>query len=151
MRIIQRKKYRGTAYGEFEFIVKKMYSINAIKKAHETPLTKNQASNLLKKLSKRYLNNENTLKLKWIKTGKWNLGGIDFIEGKRIPTVELHSDKKNEKKGIFGLRAGIVLHEFSHALANYHSRRLSRGEGHGREFIKTFNKVLKFYNRKIVK
>lgn len=145
--IIKQRDYKGTDYGEFEFIAKKMYSRAAIKKAHETSLTKRQAIVLTKSLSKKFFKDENTLVLKWITRGKWNLGGIDVVGNKKIPIVELHADKESKKH--FGLRAGIVLHEFSHALANYHSRRVSRGEGHGREFIKTFNKVLRFYSNKL--
>lgn len=139
-------KYKVTEYGEYEFVAKKMYSLVAIKEAHETPYTKKQTELLLKCLSKRYFKSRNLLWIMWNTKNRLNYGGVYRASerGKKIPYVDLRPDKKNKKKGIYGLRAGIVLHEFSHALADYNSNK-SVGEGHGKEFIKTFNKVLRFY------
>ena len=121
-----------TSYGEYEFVVKKVYSASAIKRVHEIKITRGQVLMLIKKLSKRYLNEKRVL-VEWLSKGeKTNWGGVQF-DG-RIPIIGLINTKKN-------LRVGIVLHEFSHAFTGYKYGMVN----HGKIFIKTFNKVLKFY------
>ena len=132
----EKRKYKMTSYGEYEFVVKKVYSASAIKRAHEIKINRRQVLNLIKKLSKRYLNDENIVWVWWLpKDELWNSGGVLFGDGdERQPVIELINKKSN-------LRVGIVLHEFSHVLTGYKYGIVN----HGKIFIKTFNKVLKFY------
>ena len=127
-----------TSYGEYEFVVKKVYSASAIKRAHEIKITRGQVLMLVKKLSKRYFKDENIVWVWWLpKDELWNSGGILFYD-ERQPVIELINKKSN-------LRVGIVLHEFSHALTGYKYGIVN----HGKTFIKTFNKVLKFYYKNL--
>ena len=132
----KKRKYRMTSYGEYEFVVNKIYSASAIKRAHETKITRGEVLSLIKKLSKRYLKNKKVM-VEWLskRESQTNWGGIVF-DG-RIPIIGLINTKKN-------LRVGIVLHEFSHAFTGYKYGMVN----HGKIFIKTFNKVLKFYYKK---
>ena len=127
------RKYKMTSYGEYEFVVRKVYSISAIKKAHEKKITRGEVLILVKKLSKRYLKNKKVM-VEWLSKGEsqTNWGGVVF-DG-RIPIIGLINTKKN-------LRVGIVLHEFSHAFTGYKYGTVN----HGNVFIKTLNKVLRFY------
>ena len=124
-----------TDYGEYEFVVKNVYSARVIKKAHEIKITRREVLNLIKKLSKKYLNDENIVWVWWLsKDELWNGGGVLFDCDERQPVIELINTKKN-------LRVGIVLHEFSHVLTGYKYGIVN----HGQTFIKTFNKLLRFY------
>ena len=130
----KRKKYKMTTYGEYEFVVRKVYSASAIKRAHEIKITRRQVLNIIKKLSKRYFKDENKVWVWWLsKDELWNTGGVLF-DDERQPVIELINTKKN-------LRVGIVLHEFAHAFAGHKYGIIN----HGKIFIKTFNKVLRFY------
>lgn len=140
----KRKNYKETDYGEFEFVAKKISPISLVEKAHKILCSKKEATDILKWLSNKYFKDKDFLIIRWISKGKFNYGGTEFIKGKKRPYIELHPNKKNIKKKIYGLRIGIVLHEFAHALANYNSKK-SRGEGHGKIFIRTFQKVLRLW------
>ena len=130
----KKRKYKMTSYGEYEFVVRKVYSAKAIKRAHEIKITRGEVLTLIKKLSKRYLKNK-TVWVWWLsKGGECNGGGVLFDCDERQPVIELINTKSN-------LRVGIVLHEFVHAMTGYKYGRVN----HGQIFIKTFNKVLKFY------
>ena len=141
----KRKNYKETDYGEFQFVARKISPISLVEKAHKTPCSKREAINILKWLSMRHFKDKDFLIIRWINKGKFNYGGTEFIKGKKMPYIELHPDKKSIKKKIYGLRVGIVLHEFAHALANYNSNK-NRGEGHGKIFIQTFQKVLRLWD-----
>lgn len=128
-----------TDYGEYEFVVKKVYSESAIKKAHEKKINRKQVLALVKKLSIRYLKGIDVWVWFFPDKKEWeNEGGIIFGDNKeRIPLISLINTKYN-------LRAGIVLHEFVHVFTGYKYRKVN----HGKMFIKIFNKVLKFYYKK---
>ena len=136
MRMDKKRKYKMTSYGEYEFVVKKVYSENAIKKAHEKKINRKQVITLVKKLSNRYLNGIDI----WVwffpgKKGWQNEGGVIFgDDNERFPVISLINMKSN-------LRVGIVLHEFAHAMTGYKYGIIN----HGKSFIKSFNKVLRFY------
>lgn len=124
-----------TSYGEYEFVVRKVYSEKAIKKAHEIKISRGNALRIINELSKRYFKNENIVRVVWMsKNAKMNMGGVMFDCDERTPVIELVNTKSN-------LRVGIVLHEFSHAFTGYHYRKVN----HGKSFIRTFNKILRFY------
>lgn len=137
-------RYKATKYGEYQFIAKKINCVKLLEKAHRTPYTKKQAIVLFKLLSERYWNDKNFLLIRWFRPYMekgFNYGGVIKHKGARKPYVYMHPDQRNKSLKIFGLRKGIIIHEFTHAFVNYHSKKKA-GEGHGRKFIKAFEKIL---------
>ena len=135
----KKRKYKMTNYGEYEFVVRKVYSKSVIKKAHEKKINKKQVIALVKRLSNRYLNGIDIWVWFFPHKKEWqNEGGVIFgDDNERFPLISLINTKSN-------LRVGIVLHEFVHAMTGYKYGIIN----HGKIFIKTFNKILRFYYKK---
>jgi hypothetical protein len=134
---------KATKYGDWTVVEKNVYHKRLLKKAHLTSCTKKDAEKLLKYLSLKYFGKESFLLMTWPIHGKFNWGGIKKIHGIERPYVSLDPMSRNKAKVLhmksFGLRIGIVLHEFCHSLSYLTYK---NGGGHGKMFARVLDLIL---------
>ena len=144
----KKHSYSFTGYGDHVSVERLMKNKALLAELHNTSCTKKEAIGILKDLSRNYFGDEDFLVIKWDDKKQYTYGGYDIKNNQRVFFVELGtiSQKKARslKLKVFGLRIGIVLHEFAHVLDVY-----NRGDSsHGRIFVKTFTQVINYYKTK---
>lgn len=116
--------------GEYQRVSEWSTQYFRLSQAHSTPITRENAYELIKKLALRY--SIKNLLVEWIAGRFKGRGG----KKKGRPFVQLPTEAGS---GVGYLRVGLVLHEFAHVIRETSA---NPGMPHGREFVATLDKLL---------